>query len=84
MVLYIEALKSNCVGYRQLAILVNGFIGSDPGLAAAIADGVAVADQNLVVLEGLLAAGITELEVPKEPHRRGPEGSSLDKGEGPN
>jgi len=66
MVLYIEALKSNCVGYRQLAILVKGLIGSDEGLLEALEEGVRVADMNLVVIEALLAAGITELEVPQK------------------
>jgi len=84
MVLYLEALRSNIKGYIELSKLVRSMGTGDNELAKALCVGGRVAEGNLVAVDELLAAGITELKVPVEPHRRGPGGSSLDWGEGVN
>ncbi|MBA7709157.1 hypothetical protein ES703_118069 [subsurface metagenome] len=66
MVLYVEALKANCRDYLCLAAVAARVLDGDVLLSGQLGDSVRTCHANLVVLEGLLAAGITELEVPQK------------------
>ena len=66
MVLYVEALKANVVNFMLVVRVLKGLcdqLGIDVG---GYTESMESSRANLVVLDGLLAAGIAELEVPQK------------------
>ena len=66
MVLYIEALRVNIEKYVFLAAGVKSLLDAVGVEGVGFSRAMAVSRENLRQLEGLLAAGITELEVPEK------------------
>lgn len=67
MVLYLKALGKNCRDYLALASVVARFVEADVLLAGQLEEDVQTVSANLVVIEGLVAAGVTELKIPEIP-----------------
>lgn len=66
MVLYIEALRANIEAYRRVSVELRGLMDRYGYGYSGFDNALGVAERNLAVLDELLAAGITELEVPEK------------------
>lgn len=63
MVLYLDALKSNCLDYVNLANLARRFIVRGSDLDVEIGQAIITAERNMEVLDILLDAGMREITV---------------------
>lgn len=66
MVLYLQALRDNCMDYLRVAGLAARVLSGDVLLSGQLDESINTCRCNLEVLDGLLAAGITELKVPEK------------------
>lgn len=66
MVLYIEALRWNVTNFIQVATTLKAVLERLGVEAVGYDESIETCRANLVVLDGLLAAGITKLEVPEK------------------
>lgn len=66
MVLYVESLRANVVNFVEVASLLVRVLDTLGVEHAGYGESIDNCKANLVVLDGLLAAGVTELEVPQK------------------
>ncbi|MBA7676990.1 hypothetical protein ES703_85238 [subsurface metagenome] len=67
VVLYVESLRLNVVDFIQVATALNRVCDVAGIEVGGYTESMETCQANLVVLDELLAAGITELEVPEKP-----------------
>lgn len=66
MVLYVESLRTNVVNFIEVATLLEKILDTVGVEHGGYGESIQICEANLVVLDGLLAAGITEVEVPQK------------------